>query len=169
MNHHFQKVHSDQFKARVVQFRLDNEKLSVAAIGRMIRGEDVENPFPGLTGPYYVTDETIRGWVHDHQMRTDPRQTDYDKMQRLALDVFELCEAEIAEIKDAANPTGKNERVAPDPARLQRLLETSQKAWKVVESAAPDPEPGNGGEEPEPAPEPPADPGAQAVMDAFEK
>ncbi len=164
MSKHFQKVHSDETVAMVVQFARTNPDLSKAAIGRMLR----EGRFPGIEGPYYVIDRTVRDWCKDADERDDPGSTQYDQMQRLARDTFELCESELAQIKQEAKPLKKGEdrkRVPADPARLKHLLATAQSAWAIIAPAIPDPEEGEEG--PEKPPEPPTDPEAVKVLDAF--
>lgn len=164
MNKYFQRIHSDETKATVVQFAKNNPDLSKAAVGRMLR----EGRFPGYPDPYYVLDRTIREWCNEAAERDLPGSTEFGAMQLLAKETFELCQLELRQIKQAATPVKKGEdreRVPADPARLKHLLATSQAAWAIIAPSIPEPEEGAGGAEAAPKPE--VDEEVGKVLDAF--
>jgi hypothetical protein len=169
--HHFQKIHSDQLRMAVVRMKLDTHPdIAVAEIGRMIR----QGRMPGFEdlGPNYkIRDETLRTWVNEATLERDPKNTEYDEMQRLAKEVFDLCKDELEEIRRLAKPSKHDKeakRVSPDPARLKNLLATSQAAWAVIRPVADPPAPGEKPEVEKPV-QPAVDPEAQKVADAFGK
>lgn len=130
---HFQKIHSDELKAAVVDIAL-RQKISGAALGRMIRAGQV----PGFPDPEHINDQTVRDWIN--QAKWDAETAQMDDMQRLAQEVFNVAQQEIKEIKRKSNPNrtaAAGKRTEPDPAQLRRLLETAAAAWKQIHPSAP--------------------------------
>jgi transposase-like protein len=130
---HFQKIHSDELRAAVVEIAL-KQGTTGAALGRMIRAGQV----PGFPKPEHINDQTVRNWIND--ARDDAATREMSEMQRLAKQVFDVTQQEIQEIKRQSNPNrpaGVKPRTEPDPAKLRRLLETAQVAWLVMHPVAP--------------------------------
>jgi transposase-like protein len=139
---HFQKIHSDELRAAVVEIAL-KQGTSGAAIGRMIRAGQV----PGFPTPEHINDQTVRNWIND--ARDDAATREMDDMQRLAKQVFDVTQQEIQEIKRQSNPNrpaSVKARTEPDPTKLRRLLETAQVAWRAMHPATPPASPKADGE-----------------------
>jgi predicted RNA-binding Zn ribbon-like protein len=147
MAKHFQKIHSDELKAAVVEIAL-RQGTSGAALGRMIRAGQV----PGFPDAAHINDQTVRDWIN--QAKWDAETASLNQMQRLAQEVFNVAQQEIREIKRRSNPNrpaNAGERVQPDPAQLRKLLETAAAAWKVIHPPpAPSSPSGTGGDPVEP-------------------